>query len=79
MSERYTDRPGRPFGGQPTADHPFVVEVLALGEREWAGNALSFETAVEAGQWGLDLLGRWFAAKAIRVVDTRNGHIVATY
>jgi hypothetical protein len=74
--ERHTDRPGRPFGAEPTAEHPFVVEVRTVGDPKYYRNGLSFETARDADTWGFDLLLRWFGAEDYRVMDTRTGDIV---
>lgn len=74
MADRYEDKPGRPFGAEPTPAHPFVVMIYerpctASGRDAWDAhehvregvrNGLSFETADDARAYALDLQGRWF-------------------
>jgi len=44
------------------------MEVLAEGK--WCGNALVFETELEAKLYGADLLSRWFVPTDYRTVET---------
>lgn len=46
----------------------FKIEVRV--EHEWAGNAIILKTREEAEAYGKDLLGRWFAVTALRVLET---------
>jgi len=71
---RYTDKPGQPFGAQPTPKHPFVVMVYERpctrsGQDMWTGHehvregvrdGLSYATAEDAKAYAIDLSGRWF-------------------
>jgi len=79
MSERYTDRPGEPFGAAPDEAHPFVVMIYerpcvkGYGPhehvREGVHNGLSFATAEDARAYALDLQGRWFGFDHFDVVN----------
>jgi hypothetical protein len=69
-AQRFDKLVGRPFG-DPTDDHPFIVEVIASAGGEWTPNALSFETEADAEAYALDLSRRWTAVRETRVVDTR--------
>jgi len=75
--ERYTDKPGQPYGGEATPEHPFVVEARSRGEGEYTRNGLSYATAEDASAGGRDLFMRWFGCESYRVVDTRTGEVVA--
>ena len=76
MSERYTDRPGKPYGAPPTDDHPFVVEVTVPGGGDGTRNGLSFETVEDADSFGFDLSMRWFGMEGYRVVNALTGEVV---
>lgn len=52
-------------------EHPFILE--ASDGSGFASNALRFADAEAAAQWGSDLSMRWFALRAYRVIDTRDG------
>jgi len=39
-------------------------------DEEWCGNALVFETELEAKLYGADLLSRWFVPTDYRAVET---------
>jgi hypothetical protein len=84
---RYTDKPGNPFGAEPTADHPFVVMIYerpctSSGQDAWQAhdhvregvrNGLSFATADGAKAWAIDLQGRWFGFDHWAVVNHLTG------
>lgn len=44
------------------------VEVLAIGERSWATNALEFDTRPEATLYARDLYTRWTLVDKLRIV-----------
>jgi hypothetical protein len=44
------------------------VEVLAIGERTWATNALEFDTHPEASLYARDLYSRWTMVDKLRIV-----------
>lgn len=73
--DRYTDRPGQPYGAPPDPDHPFVVEVQGVGETSWTRNGLSFASVEQADAWGFDLMCRWFGAEDYRVVNALTGEV----
>ena len=74
VSERYLERPGQPFGAEPTADHPWVVmiyerpctrsgrdqDIPHVHVREGVRNGLSFATSADANIYAWDLASRWF-------------------
>jgi hypothetical protein len=45
------------------------VEVIADDSGKWCGNGLVFDTAEEAGAYGLDLASRWTLVRDWRVVE----------
>lgn len=47
----------------------YRVDVAVEGERDWATNALRFETTQEASDYASDLAGRWMSVLAARVVS----------
>ena len=67
--DRYDEKPGRPFGAEPSEDHPWVVMV------DGVRNHLSFATAEDAQLWGLDLQSRWFGFDHFSVVHFLTGDI----
>lgn len=78
MTDRYLDKPGRPFGAEPTDDHPFVVDIFErpttiIGVR----NGLSFETAEDAQAYALDLSGRWLGFDHYTIVNAITGETVS--
>lgn len=89
-SVRHDSLPGRPFGAEPTPDHPYVVMIYerpctASGQDFWAGhehvregirNGLSFATAEDAKANALDLAGRWFGFDHWAVVNLLTGEEV---
>ena len=76
--ERYTDKPGQPYGGEPTPEHPYKVEVKPVGEAGYAPNGLSFESIEDAQTYARDLLWRWLGAEPYRVVNALTGEVVAS-
>jgi hypothetical protein len=90
MSEtRYTDRPGQPFGAEPSPDHPFVVMIYerpcirgGFGPhahvREGVRNGLSFATAEDARANAFDLSCRWFGFDHWAVVNFLTGEEVSS-
>lgn len=48
----------------------YKVEVLATGEKNYAGNGLRFPTQEQAEEYAIDLMGRWFAVEKYRVVES---------
>jgi hypothetical protein len=44
------------------------VEILAIGERTWATNALEFDTPEQATLYARDLSSRWTLAEKMRIV-----------
>jgi len=79
MSEtRYADRPGSPFGAEPTPEHPFVVMIYERANSPvGTSNGLSFETVEDAKTWAFDLSMRWFAFDHWTVVNSLTGEEVA--
>jgi hypothetical protein len=51
-------------------DMSYKVEVQADSSGTWAGNSLRFADRAEAQAYGRDLEGRWFAVRALRVVES---------
>lgn len=89
---RYDSKPGRPFGAEPTPDHPFVVMIFERpctrsGQDAWQAhehtregvhNGLSFATAEDAKANALDLQARWFGFDHWAVVNLLTGEEVAS-
>jgi len=47
-------------------------EVIADSSGKWTGNALRFETELEARAYVNDLERRWFAVRRTRVVESQD-------
>jgi hypothetical protein len=47
----------------------FKCEVLTANDPKWYTNALRFETAAEAEQYGLDLILRWTGSRDYRATE----------
>ena len=48
----------------------FEVEVLASGENTYVSNRLRFSTIDGASEYAIDLMARWTAVQAWRIVDS---------
>jgi len=89
---RYADKPGQPFGDQPTTDHLFVVMIYERpctrsGQDSWqthdhvregVRNGLSFATAEDAKANAIDLQGRWFGFDHWAIVNFMTDEEVAS-
>jgi hypothetical protein len=76
--ERYINQPGKPFGAEPTPEHPFVVMIFESARTvEGTRNGLSFETIDDAKSWAFDLSMRWFNFDHWTVVNFLTGEEVA--
>lgn len=55
------------------------TEVIADSSGTWAGNALVFETKLEALAYAKDLMGRWLAVRDYRMVytDEKVNYVIA--
>lgn len=84
---RYPDKPGQPFGAEPTEAHPFVVMIYERPctadsvrphehVRPGVRNGLSFATAKDARAWAFDLGLRWFGFDHSAVVNELTGEEV---
>lgn len=78
VTEPYQDvtRPGSPWYGYPTEEHPYVLEVRSIGEHRFVRNGLSFVTPTDARMWGRDLAMRWLGLEEYRVVRYDTGEEV---
>jgi len=50
----------------------YKVEVREPRSTVWSGNALRFATHKEAGDYGFDLLSRWFLPEEFRIVKSED-------
>ena len=66
----YDVEPTGLFGDSKTKDTSYKVEVLAVGETNYASNGLRFSTPEKAKEYGENLLDRWSGAKEFKVTET---------
>ena len=50
----------------------YKVEVIADSSGKWCGNALTFDTKLEAEAYACDLQSRWMAVRQWRVVEVQD-------